>query len=175
MVWGVCCRLLRHPPDAEDAFQATFLVLVRKAAAVCPRELVGNWLYGVASRTALAARAARSRRAARERQVDVMPEPLAAGVTAWEELWPLLDRELARLPDKYRVAVVLCDLEGRSRKDVARQLRLPEGTLSSRLATARRLLARRLARHGLTLSGGAVAALLGQHVSAAAVPPLLMV
>src|SRR5262249_59222832 len=122
-VWGCSSRRRRPPLDAEDAFQATFLVLVRKAAAVCPRELVGNWLHGVASRTALAARAARSRRAARERQVDVMPEPLADEATAWEELRPLLDRELGRLPEKYRVAVVLCDLEGRSRKAVARQLR----------------------------------------------------
>jgi RNA polymerase sigma factor (sigma-70 family) len=159
MVLGVCRRLLRDPHDADDAFQATFLVAVRKAASVRPRELFGNWLYGVAYRTALEARARLARRRAKEKQTDDMPHPPQAEPDAdGEELRRLLDRELSRLPEKYRVPVVLCDLEGRSRRDVARQLRLPEGTLSSRLATARKTLARRLARHGPARSGTVLAA-----------------
>src|SRR5262245_8284246 len=146
MVLSTCRRLLRHEQDAEDAFQATFLVLARKAASVVPREAVGGWLYGVACRTAQAARGRRRRRETREKQMGELPERAAPPALdrLWEELVPLLDRELGRLPEKYRLAVVLCELEGRSRKEVARQLGIPEGTLSSRLATARKLLARRL-------------------------------
>jgi len=170
MVLGVCRRVLGHVQDAEDAFQAAFLVLARKAGSVGQRELVGNWLYGVAYRTALDARAAATRRRTRERQVSPMPEPEAGdGVDVWSDLRPLLDRELNRLPDKYRVPVVLCDLEGRPRKEVARQLGIPEGTLSGRLTTARRTLARRLARHGLALSGAALAAALTQGAASACV------
>src|SRR5579872_239835 len=132
MVLSVCRRVLGDSHDAEDAFQATFLVLVRKAAGLRSRELVGNWLYGVAHRTALKARTAAARRRARERQVEEMPHPEVGPDEAWSDLQPLLDRELERLPDKYRVPLVLCELEGRGRKEVARLLRLPEGTLSSR-------------------------------------------
>src|SRR5262249_13281684 len=106
--------VLRDRHDAEDAFQATFLVLVRKAAAV-PRGAVGNWLYGVAYRTALNARRAAARRRARERPEDHMPHPTTGPAEDWAELRPLLDDELARLPDKYRSAFVLCDLEGLTR------------------------------------------------------------
>jgi RNA polymerase sigma factor (sigma-70 family) len=170
MVLGVCRRVLRHQADAEDAFQATFLVLVRKAATVVPRELVGNWLYGTAYRAALETKARRGR----ERQVSAMPEPEAPPAEAWKELRPVLDQELARLPDKYRVPVVLCDLEGKSRAEAARQVGVAVGTLSGRLTTARRKLARLLARHGLTLSAGALAAALGgQDARAAVTIPLL--
>jgi RNA polymerase sigma factor (sigma-70 family) len=170
-VLGVCRRLLGSAHDAEDAFQATFLVAVRKAASVRPRELFGNWLYGVAYRTALEARARIARRRSREKQMDEMPHPPRVEPEAdWQELRQLLDRELSRLPEKYRVPVVLCDLEGRSRRDVARQLGLPEGTLSSRLATARQTLARRLARHGRTPCGGALAAFLAGGGASADVP-----
>jgi RNA polymerase sigma factor (sigma-70 family) len=172
MVWGVCRRVLHNPHDAEDAFQATFLVLVRKAAAIRQKELVGNWLYGAAYRAALEAKAARRR--VRERQVSAMPEPEAPAEDLWADLRPVLDRELSRLPDKYRVPVVLCDLEGRARREVARQLGIPEGTLSSRLATARRTLARRLARRGLALSGGALALALSQDGAAAGMPTSLV-
>jgi RNA polymerase sigma factor (sigma-70 family) len=165
--------VLRNPHDAEDAFQATFLVLVRKAASVRPRERVGNWLYGVAYRTALEARSILARRHARERQVSAMPEPPAPSSDDSRDWRPLLDEALNRLPEKYRTAVVLCELEGRSRKEVARILGIPEGTLSSRLATARQMLARRLARHGLGISAAAVAAFLGQQTSAAVPAPLL--
>src|SRR6516225_10361282 len=99
MVMGVCRRVIGHTQDAEDAFQATFLVLVRKAASVVPREAVGSWLYGVAYRTALGARARRARRRATERQVDPMPQPQVEPAQPEWELLALLDRELSRLPD----------------------------------------------------------------------------
>jgi RNA polymerase sigma factor (sigma-70 family) len=171
MVIGVCRRVLRHPQDVEDAFQATFLVLVRKAAAIGQRELLGNWLYGVAYRTALDARAAAGRRRVHERQVSQMPEPAAtASADADRDLRPILDQELSRLPDKYRLPVVLCDLEGRTRRDVARQLGIPAGTLSGRLTTAHRMLARRLARHDFTFSVGALPALLSADTAGVPAP-----
>jgi RNA polymerase sigma factor (sigma-70 family) len=169
MVLGVCRRVLGTIHDAEDAFQATFLVLARKAASLRSRELVGNWLYGTAYRTALEARAVLARRRAREKQVGDMPEPQAEPEPAWRELVPLLDQELNRLPDKYRVPVVLCELEGKSRKEVAGLLGVPEGTLSWRLAHARKLLARGLARHGLAVSGAALA----ESMTSACVPRAL--
>ena len=148
MVLGVCRRILRNHHDAEDAFQATFLVLARKAASIVPRPMLANWLYGVACRTALKAGAMLGRRRTRERQVIAMPEP-AAHPELFNQLEPILDQELSRLADKYRAAVVLCDLEGKSRKEAARALGIVEGTLSSRLTKARRLLAKRLARQGI--------------------------
>jgi RNA polymerase sigma factor (sigma-70 family) len=171
MVWGVCRRILRNHQDAEDAFQATFLVLVRKAASILPREMVGNWLYGVAHQTALKARATTAKRQAREKHVSEMPEPEAlTEPELWHDLQPLLDQELSQLPDKYRVAIILCDLQGRTRRQVARELEIPEGTLSSRLTTARGLLARRLARQGLAVSGGVLAVVLPQKAGSACVP-----
>src|SRR5262249_43960104 len=108
MVLGVCRRVLKNPQDAEDAFQAAFLVLARKAASIGRRELLASWLYGVAYRTALGARAADARRRSRERQVSAMPERQDAGAAdVWPDVQPLLDRELSHLPDKYRVPVVL--------------------------------------------------------------------
>jgi RNA polymerase sigma factor (sigma-70 family) len=170
MVLGVCRRVLHNVHDAEDAFQATFLVLVRKAASLLPREHVGNWLYGVAYHTALKARAAGVRRRTKEAQVRHMSrrEPLTEDTC--QDWQPLLDQELSRLPDKYREAIVLCDLEGKTRREAARQLGIPEGTLSGRLTTAHRKLARRLAGHGFTLTVGAVAAVLSQNATSAGVP-----
>jgi RNA polymerase sigma factor (sigma-70 family) len=169
MVWGVCRRLLSHH-DAEDAFQATFLVLVRKAASIVPREMLGNWLYGVAHQTALQARKTTARRRAREVQMTVMPDPQAAQLGQWSDVQPLLDQELSRLPDNYRAVIVLCDLEGRTRKEVARQLGVPEGTVAGRLARGRTMLAKRLRARGVTLSGGALATVLAQNVASAGVP-----
>jgi RNA polymerase sigma factor (sigma-70 family) len=173
MVLGVCRRVLRHEQDAEDAFQATFLVLARKAGSLNNGEALGSWLFGVAHRTALEARSAIARRRARERQVEEMPHPEVAPAEA-QDWRPLLDHELSRLPEKYRSAVVLCDLECLSRREAARQLQVPEGTLSSRIATARRLLAKRLSRYGVFLSGGALATVLAREASAA-VPAALVV
>src|SRR4029077_19635032 len=126
-----------------------------------------------AYRAALEAKAAR--RHVRERQVGAMPEPAVVDEAAhWCDLRPLLDQELNRLPDKYRVPVVLCDLEGRTRREVARQLGIPVGTLSGRLTIARRLLAKRLARRGLGLSGGAFIAALAEETASASVPSPLV-
>jgi RNA polymerase sigma factor (sigma-70 family) len=171
MVLGVCRRLLRHAQDAEDAVQVVFLVLARKAASVRPREAVANWLYGVAYKAALKARSAAARR--KERQVADLPEPPAPpGVR--DDLAPLLHRELSRLPDKYRAVLVLCDLEGQTRRDAARQLGCPEGTVCGRLARARTLLARRLTRSGLALSAAALETLIAADAAPACVPaPLL--
>ena len=158
MVLAVCRRVLRHRQDAEDAFQATFLVLARRAEAVKPQSLLGNWLYGVAYRTALGARRVASARRVREaraaamRTGELIPDD---GLTA--ELREALDRELAALPDAYRAAVVACDLEGLQRRDAATQLGWTEGTLSSRLARARALLARRMARYGLVIPAAGLA------------------
>jgi RNA polymerase sigma factor (sigma-70 family) len=168
LVWNVCCRLL-DVQDTEDAFQATFLVLCRKAASIRRREVLPSWLYGVAYRTALQARRTAARRRAREKQVVDMPEP-AVKQDLWNDLQPLLDRELSCLPDGYRVVLLLCDLEGKTRKEAARQLGLPEGTIASRLARARAMLAKRLGRHGVAVSGGALAGLLPQEAASAAVP-----
>src|SRR5262249_3112544 len=154
-------RVLSNRHDAEDAFQVTFLVLTRKAGSIRNRGSVSSWLHGAAFRAALEVRAARRR--AKEEQVTVMPEPaVEPDGDGWAELRPLRDRELSALADIYRSAVVLCDLQGRSRQDAARDLGIPEGTLSSRLATARRLLAERLGRRGLTLSVTALIAALSQ-------------
>ncbi|HZY84394.1 MAG TPA: sigma-70 family RNA polymerase sigma factor [Gemmataceae bacterium] len=168
MVLCTCRRVLGHAQDAEDAFQATFLVLAQKAPSV-RRDTVAGWLHGVAHRVALAARSARSRRRARESQVDELPQPEVTP-TEPQDWRPLLDRELALLREDYRSAVVLCDLEGHSRKEAARQLGVPEGTLSSRLARGRALLARRLAKCGVTLSAAALAALAREAQAAAPAP-----
>jgi RNA polymerase sigma factor (sigma-70 family) len=170
MVLGVCRRILRNGHDADDAFQATFLVLVRKARALARRTVVGDWLHGVAYRTALKARAADALRRVKERTMlrsETFKEVL---LPEWHDL---LDRELNGLPEKYRTPIILCDLEGRTRREAARLLRCPEGTISGRLSRARALLARRLARQGLTLSGGAVALALSE-ATAAGVPSLLV-
>ena len=174
MVWGVCRRLLAHQ-DAEDAFQVTFLVLVRKAASVAPRAMVANWLYGVAHQTALHARRTTARRRAREVQVTAMPDPEAVPPEDWTERQLLLDEELSRLPDIYRAVVVSCDLEGRTRKEVARQLGVPEGTVAGRLARARVLLAKRLAHRGVVTSGGALAAVLSAASAGPAFAPPALV
>jgi RNA polymerase sigma factor (sigma-70 family) len=139
MVWGVCRRLLSHH-DAEDAFQATFLVFVRKAASITSRELLASWLYGVARQTALKARANLAKRKERAEMPEVPvtePDAQVAG----------LDEELCRLPEKYRAVIVLCELQGHTRKEAARQLGCPEGTVAGRLARAKAMLAKRLGRH----------------------------
>ena len=146
MVWGVCSRALGNHHDAEDAFQAAFLVLFRKAGSVRPREMVVNWLHGVARRAAWQVRRIESRR--REKQVTELPERPAVQKHDVQELQTLLDEELGNLPDKYRVLILLCDIEGKTRKEAARQLNVPEGTVAGRLARARSLLAKRLAGAG---------------------------
>jgi RNA polymerase sigma factor (sigma-70 family) len=168
MVFGVCLRLLADPHDAEDAFQATFLVLVKKADSIRPRERVGPWLHGVALRTASKARCRAARRRVVERRAVAVRAHEAPGDDAlWRDLRPVLDAELGRLPEAYRAPVVLCDLEGASRGEAARRLGVPEGTISSRLARGRELLGRRLRRRGVALTAGLVALTLARQARAA--------
>jgi RNA polymerase sigma factor (sigma-70 family) len=174
MVWGVCRRIASHHQDAEDAFQATFLVLARKALSIRPREMLANWLFGVARRTAMKAKAMAHKRLAREIPTPTLPEREDVPRDSWDNLEHLLDQQLALLPDKYRIAVLLCDLEGRKGKDVARQLKIPEGTLASRLRTGRVMLAKRLNRLGVALSGGAIAAMLARNAATAGAPTILV-
>jgi len=176
MVLGVCRRLLHNHHDAEDAFQAAFLVLARKAMSVCPREMVANFLHGVAYHTALKARAKIAKRRLREKQLADLPEPQGPwpGADNCYDLRPLLDQELKRLPDKYRLPIILCDLEGRSIKEATRQLGCPQGTLAGRLARARKMLAKRLSQRGTMLSLGALAVLCSENPAAANLPPALI-
>jgi RNA polymerase sigma factor (sigma-70 family) len=176
MVWSVCRRNLTHHDDAEDAFQATFLVLLRKAASLRSPELLANWLYGVAYKTACKARQTTAKRGAREPQGKTMPEPPAKPPEDGfgTELLALLDRELNGLPEKYRTAIVLCDLQERTITDVAQELRVKDGTVASRLARGREMLAQRMSRHGAGRSAGAVAAVCSQQAASGALPSALL-
>ena len=122
MVLGVCRRLLHNEHDAEDAFQATFLVLVRKAASIVPRETVVNWLYGVAYLTAFRARVSNAKRGERQKQLMRVAQTTSVSPDPWDDLRILLDREVSRLPEKYRAPLVLCDLEGKTRKEAGQHL-----------------------------------------------------
>jgi RNA polymerase sigma factor (sigma-70 family) len=175
MVLGLCRRLLHDAHDAEDAFQATFLILVRKAGSVARPALLGNWLYGVAYRVALRARGARTKRRAREVQAVDLPAPERPPGAGWSDLRPVLDEEVNRLPDKYRVPFVLCYLEGKTNAEAAALLGSPEGTILSRLATARQRLRCRLTRRGITLSAEFIAAAVAQSASAAVPASLVTV
>jgi RNA polymerase sigma factor (sigma-70 family) len=166
MVLGVCRRVLDDEHEAEDVFQAAYLVLVRKARSLNQYGSLGNWLYCVAYHLALKARTQSARRQAKERQVVDMPEAAAGASSAWAELRPALDAELDRLPAKYRTPVVLCYLEGKTNEEAARELGWPEGTLKFRLAKARDLLRGRLTRRGLTLSSALLAPSLADQASA---------
>jgi RNA polymerase sigma factor (sigma-70 family) len=174
MVYAVCRRLLGDAHDAEDAFQATFLVLARKANSVVRREKVASWLYGVAYRTANELRVRDARRRAREAQVGRPPWIDRTDALFQDELRAILDEELARLPARDRGPLVLCELEGVSREEAARQLGVPEGTLSSRLARAKARLRARLARRGLVLPIAGLALALSRDASAVAVPEVLI-
>src|SRR5262249_5486330 len=145
----------RDEADVDDAVQATFLVLLRKAGSVDRPGLLGNWLFGVALRTACDLRARNRRR----RQAPLADRPAEPPPAA--DLEPLLDAELGRLPEMYRAPVVLCHLQGLSRRQAAEDLNLPEGTLSARLARAKQMLRARLLRRGGAVAVAAAAAALG--------------
>ena len=133
MVLGVCRRMLLSSHDAEDALQATFLILARRAASIGRREKLAGWLHGVAVRTASEAKRRSERERTRERRLMAVSNVEAAPAEDWNDLVPLLDEELSRLPQRYRTALVACELEGKSRRDAAGQLGLSEGTLSTHL------------------------------------------
>jgi RNA polymerase sigma factor (sigma-70 family) len=143
MVFGTCRRVLGNATDADDAFQAAFVVLVRKARGLTDRACVGNYLYGIAFHTALKAKAMAAKRRTHEARSHA-PEPHFDS----SEVLAALDEELAKLPEKYRAPVVMCELEGRSRRSAAEALGVAEGTISSRLATAHRMLEKRLRARG---------------------------
>jgi RNA polymerase sigma factor (sigma-70 family) len=158
MVLGVCRRILGEPHDAADAFQATFLVLVRQAASIVPGSRVGPWLYGVARRTALKARSSAARRRRAEQEAVRGRPRTTPPADLGSDLRPVLDEELGRLPEKYRAPLVLCLLEEKSRKEAAGLLGWTEGTLSGRLARAKALLGARLRRRGVALASVPLAA-----------------
>jgi RNA polymerase sigma factor (sigma-70 family) len=165
MVLGVCRRLLIDAHDAEDAFQATFLVLVRKAGAIGDRDLLAPWLYGVARRTAAKARCRAARR--RLHEEPLVDLPLASPETPdAADLRRVLDEEVSRLPARYRAPFILCYLEGKSNEEAARTLGCPRGTVKSRLAWARQRLRGRLTHRGLVLSTGLLASALAGEASA---------
>jgi RNA polymerase sigma factor (sigma-70 family) len=151
MVRATCRRHLGNTDDADDAFQCVFLVLVRRAGSIQHRTPLGPWLYTVAVRAARKALALRQRRLRRERPVTGEPEPTCSPAEPHDWL-PLLDEAMQGLPEKYRVPLLLCELEGMSRADAAAQLALAEGTLSSRLARGRTLLRQRLLRRGVNVT-----------------------
>src|SRR5262245_175951 len=168
LVLGVCRRVLGDWHDAEDAFQAAFLVLARNPASVRKPESLGSWLHGVACRVSLRLR---EQRDARERR-RARPAPPSADPLhelSARELMAILDEEIGRLPEKCRGAVVLCHLEGRTRDEAARRLGLPLRTLQRRLERGRDLLAQRLARRGVALSAALLTSAMG-GASVAAVP-----
>jgi RNA polymerase sigma factor (sigma-70 family) len=174
LVLGVCKRILRNSADAEDAFQAAFLVLARKAATIGTRELLAQWLYGVAYNTARKLRRTNARRAARLIPLEELSEPCVPETSYLQsELLNLLDEELSRLPVRYRMPIVLCDLEGISRKDASRLLGWPEGTVAGRLARARTLLASRLTSRGIEIPSAVLGTMLSARL-AEAIPPELI-
>lgn len=171
LVLGVCRRVLRHEEDAEDAFQAVFVVLARKAAALDGSKPLAGWLYGVALRLSLDLRSSRKAREERDRKaVRVRRETSDAE----GEVLSVLDEEIQRLPDRYRSPIILCTLEGKTNEDAARALGCPRGTVSTRLGKAREILRRRLEGRGVVVSGAVLALLLGT-AAAPAVPPALAV
>lgn len=173
LVFGVCQRILHNLHDAEDAFQATFLVLVRKARSIVKQESVACWLHGVAHHTARRAKGESMRRQARERQNPARPAGAELDDLMWRDLRGLIDEEVLRLPGHCRSAFVLCYLEGKTNAEAARLLGCPKGTVQSRLAHARELLRARLTRRGLTLSAAVATTMLAQSATTAAVPEAL--
>jgi RNA polymerase sigma factor (sigma-70 family) len=174
LVHSVCRRILHDAHDAEDAFQATFLVLARKAQTIQKHQSLGSWLYKVAYRIALRARADISRRRTQEKEAVQTTPPPTPGEAAQRELGRMLDEEVQRLPEKYRAPVTLCYLQGRTNEEAARQLRCPTGTVKVRLMRARDLLRKRLARRGIGLTITALTALLLENVAHAAAPAALV-
>lgn len=174
MVLGVCRRVLNDWQRAEDAFQVTFLVLARKAESLTRPELLGNWLHGVAYRIALKARSHAARQRAYERHAAAMLPMESQPNESARELREVLDKELDRLPEKYRTPLVLCYLEGKTNEEAARLLNCPIGSMSDRLARGRGLLRARLTRYGLVFDLRYCSRFLAQHeLPPTSIPPEL--
>jgi RNA polymerase sigma factor (sigma-70 family) len=180
MVLGICRHILSEEHEAEDAFQATFLVLAQKGSTIRNRNVLAGWLHEVAHRIAIKARVGVVRRRTLERQAMAMsPSKTEVDkqdeVAAWNELRPVLHAEVDRLPEKYRLPVILCYLEGKTNEEVAELLHWPVGSVKGRLSRARELLRSRLMRRGLGLSAAFLLTALAQgRVFAEAVPSELV-
>src|SRR6266851_1935193 len=173
MVLQVCRRIQGNEHDAEDAFQATFLLLARKASSIRKLDSVASWLHGVAHRLALEAKTQEARRQMRERRAADMRNTSETADSSWQDLRGTLDEALRQLPEKYRTPLLLCYLEGKSHEEVARQLSCPIGTVHSRLARGRSRLKAVLERQGVCLSATALAAALAGNGMSATLPSLL--
>ncbi len=167
MVWRVCREVLQNPHDAEDAYQATFLVLVRNAGSIRNQDALGRWLYETSFRIAVRVRSQTSRRQAKQRQGVEMLAGRAGEDAEDLDLRPAVHAELNRLPSKLRDPILLCYFEGLTVEDAARRLQCPLGTLKGRLSRGRELLRSRLTRRGLSVSAMLLLILLTEPLSAA--------
>ena len=173
MVLRVCQQVLDNPHDAEDAFQATFLVFFRRAGSIRNRGSLASWLFGVAHRVACRARKQALRRQGHERRYAERAAGESRGLETRSETWPEVHEEVASLPDRLRSPIVLCYLEGLTAEAAALELGCPRGTVLSRLSTARERLRDRLSRRGLGLPAGLLTAGLASSATEAAVPATL--
>ena len=173
MVMGVCNRVLGDAHAAEDSFQATFLVLARRAASIRKRVTLGSWLYGVAQRIALRAKGQTTARRLRETQVQLMPRSAPLDDVTWQELREVLDEEIGRLPEKYRAPIVLCYMQGMTHEQAAQMIGCPKRTLTSRLERGREMLRQQLTGRGISLSAGVLATAMCEKMAAARVSALL--
>lgn len=174
MVLGVCRRALTSLHDAEDACQATFLVLSRKAATVSKKASLGSWLHGVAGRVSANLKREQGRRRSRERKRDTAPSKDPASEVSWSEVQAVLDEELQLLPDRYRAPLVLCYLECLTRDEAATQLGVTPGSLHGLLERGRDLLRKRLVKRGLALSAALSAVALGGSLARALSPTFVL-
>jgi RNA polymerase sigma factor (sigma-70 family) len=173
MIWAVCRRVLRDRHAAEDAFQATIVVLARRAGVIRKRHALASWLHGVAFRVAVRAKAQAATRRNHETRAVAMRRGEALDETTWEELRGILDEEIAALSERLRAPLVLCCLEGKTQAQAAVELRCPKSTLQARLMQARELLRQGLVRRGVAFSTATLATLLAEEPMRAALPPLL--